>query len=64
SRFAGAPLATPALIAAAHAHGVHVHVWTINDPDEIDALLALGVDGVISDYPARVVRAAAARASA
>jgi glycerophosphoryl diester phosphodiesterase len=62
ARFAGAPLVTPALIAAAHAHGVHVHVWTINEPDEIAELLELGVDGVISDYPARVVRAAAARA--
>jgi glycerophosphoryl diester phosphodiesterase len=58
--FAGMPLVTPALLAAAHAHGVHVHVWTINDPPEIAALLELGVDGVISDYPARVVRAAAA----
>ena len=35
AHFAGAPLVTPALLAAAHAHGVHVHVWTINDPAEI-----------------------------
>ena len=62
--FAGAPLVTPELIAGAHARGVDVHVWTINEPGEIDALIALGVDGVISDYPARVVRAAAARAPA
>jgi len=64
AEFAGAPLATPALLAAAHARDVQVHVWTINDPLEIAALLDLGVDGVISDYPARVVRAAGARASA
>jgi len=64
THFAGAPLVTPALLAAAHARDVHVHVWTINEPAEITALLALGVDGVISDYPARVVRAAGARASA
>jgi glycerophosphoryl diester phosphodiesterase len=57
--FAGRPLVTPELVAAAHAHGVHVHVWTINEPREIADLLALGVDGVISDFPARVVRAAA-----
>lgn len=61
--FAGQPLVTPELLEAAHAHGVHVHVWTINDPAEITALLALGVDGVISDYPARVVRAATARSA-
>ncbi|TMA36593.1 MAG: glycerophosphodiester phosphodiesterase [Deltaproteobacteria bacterium] len=59
AQFAGAPLVTSALIAAAHAADIHVHVWTINDPHEIAALLELGVDGVISDFPARVVRAAA-----
>jgi glycerophosphoryl diester phosphodiesterase len=64
AQFAGQPLVTPALLAAAHARGVDVHVWTINEPGEIAALLELGVDGVISDYPARVVSAAAARSSA
>jgi len=58
--FLGRPLVTPELVSAAHAHGIHVHVWTINEPREIAELIALGVDGVISDYPARVVRAAAA----
>jgi glycerophosphoryl diester phosphodiesterase len=58
--FAGTPLVTPTLLSAAHARGIHVHVWTINDPSEIGELLELGVDGVISDFPARVVRAAAA----
>ena len=60
--FAGRPLVTPELIAAAHAHGIHVHVWTINDPREIADLIELGVDGVISDFPARVVRAASSAA--
>jgi SAM-dependent methyltransferase len=50
-QFLGRPLVTPELVAAAHAHDLHVHVWTINEPDEIAALLALGVDGVISDFP-------------
>lgn len=57
--FLGRPLVTPEFVRAAHAHEIHVHVWTINEPREIAELLALGVDGVISDYPARVVRAAA-----
>jgi len=57
--FLGRPLVTRELVAAAHAHGIHVHVWTINEPREIADLIALGVDGVISDFPARVVRAAA-----
>jgi glycerophosphoryl diester phosphodiesterase len=53
--FAGRPLVTAPFVEAAHAHDVQVHVWTINDPAEIDALLDLGVDGIVSDYPARVV---------
>ena len=59
--FAGQPLVTPALLEHAHAQGVQVHVWTINEPAEIEILLALGVDGIVSDHPGRVVAAAAGR---
>lgn len=40
---------SPRLIAAAHRHGVEVHVWTVNDPDDMRRLVALGVDGIVTD---------------
>ena len=62
--FGGRPLVTPELLGFAHRHDVQIHVWTINDPAEIDALLALGVDAVMSDHPSRVVEAIARRRAA
>jgi glycerophosphoryl diester phosphodiesterase len=50
--FNGVDLVTAESIAAAHARGLEVHVWTINDRAEMERLFALGVDGVISDLPA------------
>lgn len=44
-------LVTPAAVAAAHDRGVHVHVWTINDPGVMQELLLMDVDGIMTDRP-------------
>lgn len=54
-------LVTAASVAAAHQKGVEIHVWTINDAAEIEQLLALGVDGIMSDAPGLVSAAVARR---
>lgn len=40
---------SPRLIETAHRLGVEVHVWTVNDPERMRYLVALGVDGIVTD---------------
>jgi glycerophosphoryl diester phosphodiesterase len=54
AEFLGRPLVTPELVSFAHAQDVQVHVWTINDEAEMRRLIALDVDGVMSDFPGRL----------
>ena len=42
-------IVTPRVIRRMHAIGVEVHVWTVNDPALMARLLALGVDGLVTD---------------
>lgn len=58
ARYESFELVTPRTLAAAHALGLEMHVWTVNEEVEIERLLRLGVDGVMSDFPARLVAVA------
>lgn len=44
-------LVTPKTIAAIHAKGRKIHVWTIDDKETMHRLIDLGVDGIITDRP-------------
>jgi glycerophosphoryl diester phosphodiesterase len=46
----GVPVVDRRFIRAAHARGVQVHVWTINEADRMHRLLDLGVDGIMTDH--------------
>jgi glycerophosphoryl diester phosphodiesterase len=37
------------LVRAMHRQGIEVHVWTINEPDEMRRVLGMGVDGIFTD---------------
>ena len=44
--------------------GIEVHVWTVNEIAAMREMLDLGVDGIISDYPARLMKLLSERARA
>jgi glycerophosphoryl diester phosphodiesterase len=47
-------LITEKTVRTAHDLGLEVYAWTINDIEEMRRLLRLGVDGIVTDYPARL----------
>jgi glycerophosphoryl diester phosphodiesterase len=50
-RYGGLPVADRRFIAAAHRSGLAVHVWTVDEAAEMERLLDLGVDGIMTDRP-------------
>lgn len=45
---------TPGFIRAAHAQGIEVHVWTVDEIEDMRRLIEWGVDGLITDFPERL----------
>jgi glycerophosphoryl diester phosphodiesterase len=43
-------------LAAAHQEGVKVFVWTVDDEQEMRKFISMGVDGIISNHPDRLIR--------
>jgi glycerophosphoryl diester phosphodiesterase len=48
-RLKGVRVITPRLVSSMHQAGVEVHAWTINDTPTMERLLAMGVDGLVTD---------------
>jgi glycerophosphoryl diester phosphodiesterase len=64
ARFGEIDVVTDSFLEVAHRSRIAVHVWTINDGDEMARLIDLGVDGVISDRPSVLSSLLAERACA
>jgi glycerophosphoryl diester phosphodiesterase len=47
----GITVVTPDFVRRAHANGLAVHVWTINDRATMESLVEMGVDGIMTDRP-------------
>lgn len=46
-------LVTPRMMANAHERGIRIIPWTVNELDDMQRLISMGVDGLITDYPDR-----------
>lgn len=49
-RYGRLPLVTRRFIAYVHRLGLHLHIWTIDDPAQMRHFLDLGVDGIMTDH--------------
>ena len=53
---AGYDLVTPGFAREARRLNLKLEVWTVNDPADMKRLLALAVDGIMTDYPDRLLK--------
>jgi glycerophosphoryl diester phosphodiesterase len=55
-RWKGRQIASRELVEAAHQRNIAVHVWTVDDREDMRRLLDWGVDGIVTDRPDRLAR--------
>jgi glycerophosphoryl diester phosphodiesterase len=51
----GVRMITKGFVEAAHERNLEVHAWTVNDASAMSGLIELGVDGIMTDYPDRLM---------
>ncbi|MGI8648758.1 MAG: glycerophosphodiester phosphodiesterase [Rubrobacter sp.] len=59
--YRGITVVTPRFLRAAHSRGLRVDVWTVDEAEEMHRLVALGVDGIMTDRPDILARVLAER---
>jgi glycerophosphoryl diester phosphodiesterase len=47
----GKSMVNPAYVKRQHERGYRIFVWTVNEPSEMEGLISMGVDGIITDRP-------------
>jgi glycerophosphoryl diester phosphodiesterase len=52
----GIPVLTRAMVGAAHSRNLEVHAWTVNETQDMKRLIEMGVDGLMTDYPDRLMK--------
>jgi glycerophosphoryl diester phosphodiesterase len=55
AEFAHLQIVTPDLVGDAHNLKLALHAWTVNDKAEMQRLISVGADGIITDYPSTML---------
>ena len=56
SKFSFLKVITKRFIDKSHSLNLTVHAWTVNEPQEMERMIALGIDGIITDQPTTLMR--------
>jgi glycerophosphoryl diester phosphodiesterase len=52
----GRQILSKEFVEAAHARNLPVHAWTVNEEADMNRFIEMGIDGLITDYPDRLLR--------